>query len=403
MKRRWATTSGASLLALLCSVAACSNASRWAGSVETQQGVEVIDNPGAPLLAEAQGLVHKLWDVQGSDWVDPSRIHVNSGHIAVVDPKANEVHLVSTLGEIQASVGRPGGGPGEIIKLVDAFPVGDSLVFLDQGKSSAEYLDLDGNYLSAVHLAGNPWNGFSLEDGTLLVKGKFLSGPSEGTLGDWVTVGAGEEPHAFTSLPLAPLPGEQGVQCSDFSAWADGAARLRFTTPQIQVFDRSGTLTLESMIDLPIERVSDAERDSALSNLRRSMAARRLPPQFMEQSLTVMKERWRVKCRFGPLRFDASRHYAAFMEQNPDQFGSGPATLHFVSADGIYLARVAFANAWRDFAMDGGVVYALTRDATTDLVTLTAFRVDLPPSVFEEAARVLAEARTRATAGRKSP
>lgn len=378
---------------LLASALACSDTSPWAGSVETRDNVEVVANPGEPLLANAVGLGSLLWSAQGSDWIDPSRVHVGSGIITVVDPKASKVHLVSTSGEIGASVGRSGGGPGEFLALVDALPVGDSLAVLDQGKSSVEYLDLEGNHLATLHLVGHPWNGFALADGTLLLKGKFLSGPAEGTLGDWVTIDKDGEPTAFTSVPLEPLPEEEGVQCSDFSPWAGGAARLRFTTPRIQVFDRSGRLTLESTIDLAVEAVSDVERNAALSDLQRSLAARRLPPEFIEQSLVTMKERWRVKCRFGPLRFDSSRHYAAFMEQNPDQFGSGPATLHFVSAEGVYLAKVGFDTPWRDFAIHDGVVYALTRDTITDLVTLEAFRVDLPTSLFEAAAKALAAAR----------
>ena len=102
-----------------------------------------------------------------------------------------------------------------------------------------------------------------------------------------------------------------------------------------------------------------------------------------------------MKCRFGPLRFDPSCRLAAFLEQNPDEFGSGSATLHFLSRDGVYLAKAAFPTAWRDFAMDDGVVYALARNPTTDLITLTAFRLDLPDSLFRDATGVLEEARQR--------
>jgi hypothetical protein len=284
--------------------------------------------------------------------------------------------------------------------LVDAFHVGDRLLVLDGGKTSAEYIDLDGHYVASMRLVGQPWSGFALEDGTLLVKGEFLSDPLAETAGDWVRIAADGRPSAYTSQPLDPLPEEQGTQCSDLTPWANGVARLRFTTPHIQVFDPTGSLVLESRIDLPVEEVSDSERRSALSGLRRTMEARGLPPEFMQQNLVVMEARWRVKCRFGPLRFDPSRHYAALLEQNPDDFGSGSATLHFVSSDGVYLATAAFPTAWRDFAMDDGVVYALTRDPATDLIALRAFRVDLPQDLLGDARRVLDEARQRATSER---
>jgi hypothetical protein len=386
----------APILFFLCSIFACSDEAPWAGTVQIEDGVEVISNPGEPLLGEVQPPVSELWQVQEADWVDPSRVHAWSGLVTVTDPRASRIHVLTPSGQTQTSLGRPGGGPGEFLRLLDAFLLDDRLLVLDAGKGGAEYLDLDGTYLSTLHLDGQPWGGFLLDDGTLLAKGEFLSDPLEETLGDWVTIEDGGEPSAFASRPLEALPEEQGVQCSDLSAWGAGAARLRFTTPRIEVFDRRGALVLESRIDLPVEDVSDAERDAALSRLRQTLEGRRLPPQFVEQNLIVMNERWRVKCRFGPLRFDAARGYAAFLEQNPDDFGSGSATLHFVSGEGVYLARVAFPDPWRDFALADGVVYALTRDPTTDLVTLEAARVELPSSVFAEAAEALDAARRRA-------
>ena len=388
---RFTTFSPVFLLLLV----ACSEIPRWTGSVEVRDGIKIVSNPGDPLLTETQGLVSELWSAQGSNWMDPSRVHGRSEFLTVVDPPANQVHVVSASGEMQTSLGRPGGGPGEFLRLLDAFREGDRIVVLDGGKESVEYLDLDGNYLSSLHIDGQAWGGFPLDGGELLLKGEFLSDPSEETLGDWVKVREGSGPRAFSIQPLEPLPAEQGVQCSDLSAWGGGAARLRFTTPQVQVFDPAGGLLMESWIDLSPEVVSDSERESALSDLERELAARGVPPAFMEQNLIVMEERWRVKCRFGPLRFDPSGQFGAFLEQNPDEFGAGPATLHFLSKDGVYLAEVAFPTPWRDFALDAGVVYALTRDPTSDLITLKAFQVDFPDSLFSEASRILDRARRR--------
>jgi hypothetical protein len=310
-----------------------------------------------------------------------------------VDPPANQVHVVSPSGEDRTSLGRPGGGPGEFLRLLDAFPEGDSFVVLDAGKGSVEYLGLDGRYLSSLHLDGQPWAGFQMGEGTLLVKGEFLSDPTEESFGDWVRIRRGEKPTAFTSLPLGPLPEEQGVVCSDLYPWKDGAARLRSTTPQVQVFDEVGNLGMETLIDLPIEVVTDEERRTALAELERTLETRGVPAPFIEQSLVTSEERWRVKCRFGPLRFDRSREVAAVLEQNPDEFGSGGATLHFLSKDGLYLATVGFPTGWRDFALDDGVIYALARHPVTDVITLEAFRLNLPHSLFEEASTLLAAAR----------
>jgi hypothetical protein len=178
---------------------------------------------------------------------------------------------------------------------------------------------------------------------------------------------------------------------------------MRFTTPQIQVFDSTGILQGVIEVDFPIEVVSEPERDSALSDLERDLVGRGLPPEFVEQNLVVMEERWRVKCRFGPLRFDPSNGLAAFLEQNPDDFGSGSATLHVLSENGVYLTKLPFPDAWRDFAIDNGVIYALTRDSRTDLITLRAYRVDLPGDARGRADEVLEQARQRSSSLRPSP
>jgi len=379
---------------LLCvSLSGCSEAPLWTGSVEMRNGVEAITNPGTPLLEQAEDMVSELWTLHEASWMDASRVHVQRDLITVVDPPANQVHLISTSGEVRASLGRPGDGPGEFRRLLDAFPSGDELVVLDGGKSNIQYLSFDGEYLSSLHVHGQTWSGFLLDTGELLLQGEFLSDPHEESFGDWVTLREGIEPVAFTSLSLEPLPEEQGVRCSGFSSWAGGAARMRFTTPQIQVFDPAGSLLNTIELDLPVEVVSDSERDSAISALESDLASRGLPPPFIEQNLVVMAERWRVKCRFGPLRFDPVGRFAAFLEQNPDDFGAGSATLHVLSREGVYLATLDFPDAWRDFTINDGVVYALTRNSETDLITLRAYRVDLPDSALAEAAEVLEEAR----------
>jgi hypothetical protein len=395
MKRYDLTRVFASLV-FLNALLACSGAPEWTGSVEMRNGVEVVLNPGRPLFDEAQGFVSELWAVQGSAWADPSRVHAASGLLTVVDPDENQFHVVTTSGETRESVGRPGGGPGEFLRMQDAFRHGDGFVVLDQGRSSIESLDLEGGYVSSLHLEGSPWRGFPMRGGDILLVGDFREDPTEGTLGDWIRVQEDGEITPFIPQPLEPLPEEQGVECSEISPWGGGAARLRFSTPQIQVFDRTGDLVRESWIDLPVEVVSEAERSQALSELRSRLAADGGPPEFLQQYVDVMEERWRVKCRFGPLRADPAGGIVAFLEENPDVFGSGNATLHFLSPEGVYLAKAAFPTPWRDFTLDNGVIYALTRDPTTDLVALRAYRVDLPDRLFTDAAEVLEEARQRA-------
>jgi hypothetical protein len=387
-------------VALLPLLAACTNAPPWTGSVATRDGIEVIANPDAPLLGDARGVVSEQWALQGPTWENPSVVHAASGLVVVVDPQADRVHLVSRTGEMLGSVGRSGDGPGEFRGLSDAVLDGDRLVVFDRGRRGIEYLSLDGAYRSSLRIDGSPWGGFLLGNGELLVKGDFRTDPRESTLGTWIRVADGHAPTPFTPPPLEPLPEEQGVECADLFAWGDDAARLRRTTPEIQVLDSTGVVVREIGIALPVETVSDAERERALDALRRRLAGSGFPPEFQQQSVVVMGERWRVKCRFGPLHYDPSGRLAALLEQNPEEFGSGNATLHLLSGDGVYLAKAVFPSAWHDFTLEHGVAYALTRDSVTDLVTLRAYRVDLPNSVFTDADDVLDAARRRSEGAR---
>ena len=378
---------------------ACSNTPQWSGFVEVRDGVEVVLNPGAPLLDEAQNFVSDLWALESDNWVDPSLVHAELGLVTVVDPPGGKIHVVTSSGETKASLGQSGGGPGEFLRIRDAFRIGDRLAVLDYGKSSIEYLSFDGEYLSSFHLGGQVFGAvFPLKDDEMLVSGRFFGDPTDDTQGFWI-IKEGSDPIAFPLQPLELLP-EEGVECSELFSWANGAARLRQTTPQIQVMDRAGDLLFESRIDLPIEVITEAERQSALSELRSRLATQGLPPEYIQQNLVVSEERWRVKCRFGPLRFDSSGLFAAFLEQNPDDFGSGNATLHFLSPEGVYLAKTSFPAPWRDFTLDDGVIYALQRDPITDVVSLRAISVDLPESLFANAAEVLSGARNHATGAR---
>jgi hypothetical protein len=375
------------------SLLGCSEESSWLGSVQMVDGVERIANPADPLLPDPAGLIHELWSVREADWVNPTRLQASAGVALLTDPPANRIYPVTENGESLSPIGRPGGGPGEFLGLRDAFTLGDRIAALDAGKGSVEYLGLDGTHLGSQHLQGQVWNGFPLDGETFLVKGEFLSDPRAESFGDWVTVREGEGPTAFTRTALEPLPQEEGVRCSDLSAWGRGAARLRFTTPQIQLFDGDGQLLREIRTDFPVEQVTEAEREAALGNLRDQLTGRGLPPPFVEQNLIAMKDRWKVKCRFGPLRFDATTGIGAFLEQNPDEFGSGNAVLHLLSEDGVYLARVEFDEPWRDFAMSDGAVYALARDPLTDVVSLKAYALAIPEPLLARATTVLDQAR----------
>lgn len=98
---------------------------------------------------------------------------------------------------------------------------------------------------------------------------------------------------------------------------------------------------------------------------------------MIDQQVEGERERLRWNPRMRALRVDPETGYVAMWEQRPDDLGPEPAQLHIFSSDGIYLARVAFEQAWVDFDRDDGKLYALVQDPESDLVRLFAYAIDL--------------------------
>ncbi len=70
------------------------------------------------------------------------------------------------------------------------------------------------------------------------------------------------------------------------------------------------------------------------------------------------------------------------------------ASFHLLTIDGIYLATWEVDVQWADFALAGGALYVLLRNPETDLVTLMAYHLDIPPALLDRA-RELARQVTR--------
>jgi len=258
---------------------------------------------------------------------------------------------------------------------------------LDGGKTSIEFLDFEGAYLSSIHLDRMIFGGFRIGDGEFLVSGLL------GSSGGHVKIAEGLEPVSLDLPELVALPEEEDVQCASLFSWDRGVARLRMTTPEIEVFDLQGDLARKVHVNLPVEPVSEAEREEALARVRDLLAGSGLPLEVQRSQVAAMEERFKIKCKFQHPDVDSSQSLLAFMEQNPEDFGSGNTVLHFLTQDGVYLAKVEVPSTWRDFSIEEGVVYALAPDPVSGLVSLKAYRVDLPRGSFREASEVLGAAR----------
>jgi len=352
----------------------------WGGQILEVDGVLRVQNPSAPLVGPGEISASLLWSstgpVEGDYWEAPNWVHADDDGVFVVDRQASKIHRLTLDGQTRVALGEPGAGPGQYRRIVDAVPTRAGLFVVDGGNGRVEVLSADGEILASSLLGQIVFTVVPLGDDAIAVSGMLGRDPrwqridAAGNLGD-------------LEFPDFVDPDTTETTPSRASAWGQRPVRLRFASPQIQVFSAAGTL--EKVIDVPltVEEATDEEIEALVAEVTSTLAEDGLPSGVIQQQADQVRSRPRAKFRFRDVRFDAGSGLAAIWEQNPEDFGSGSASIHLLSPDGIYLGVLEFDRAWSAFDLRNGVLYALSRDLTTDLVTLQAFSVSIPSRVLE--------------------
>ena len=147
----------AALFAAACS----SGGGDWAGSVTDSAGVSIVANPATGMWGRGQA-----WTVQeelriGALEGDPEYqfgqvaqggITVDShGRIYVLDQQAQEIKVYSPDGAYEKTIGKQGGGPGELraAQFLVMGP-GDTLVVPDLGNRRVSKFSPDGTLLASA-------------------------------------------------------------------------------------------------------------------------------------------------------------------------------------------------------------------------------------------------------------
>lgn len=354
----------------------------WAGRIVEVEGVRRVENPSEPLARPGEVSQELRWSRSGPEsgdiWEGPNRLHVLGGSVYVVDRRASKIHVVTTDGEVRSSIGEPGAGPGQFRRIVDAIPTPAGLFVVDGGNGRIEVLRDSGERIASYPLGQVVFTAAPLGEHAITVFG--VLGADRG----WTKIDedGNRRPHQF---PDFEVPEGYDGPISSASTWGDRLVRLRYTIPEVQVYSANGAL--ESVIDipLPVEEASDEEIEGIVREVGTVLARDGLPSSVIQQQVAQIRARPREKLRFRKIAFDDAAGLAAIWEQNPEDFGSGNAVLHLLSADGVYLAMLAFDRPWADFALADGGLYVLARDPDTDLVTLMAHSVGVSPSLLDRA------------------
>lgn len=357
----------------------------WQGSIDFQDGVRVVTNPTTPLATEQSTTINELWSYSGPDagniWFEPNAVSVGSEAVYVVDQAASQVHFVGLDGQPLGSVGRPGGGPGEYRRIVAAIPTAAGVFVVDGGNTRVDVLASSQATLASHRIDGVVFEALPWGEGEILAMG--MSGDAFAA-----TVFTVDGPGA--AQPIAswdPTGATDDAVCARRSTMGRRHVLVRCSHPVVRVYSTDGVLEEEFVIPLPPEFATEQEVRAQANAVRESLTSRGAPPAMVEQLAASVLNASREKPSVRKIAIDPDGLMAIWM-QNPDDFGGGPATLHLLTREGVYLDAIEFEDQWIDFEMRSGVIYCLTPDPTTGLVTLRALEVSLSSALLDRPAAI---------------
>jgi hypothetical protein len=399
--------------ALASGCAAGDRAVEWSGTREVIDGVEVVRNPGAPLLAAGDVAVEPLWTASGGgelvaatgapgttssdppEWANPTAITRGGAQLYILDPMESRVYVLGAEdGRWIRAIGRKGGGPGELERPRGIAAIEDMLVIGNGGRATFDLFATDGSYLRSVPIGGISFDFHPLGGGRILATA--MSAGRDGSIqGGWRLYrleGDAGAPEAIESWPTSvAVPGGEveGGSLECMRTGTAGAHIIRFScaAPHLQLVDGEGRLLREFVVDRVPELISDAEREAQVERVREEMSRMPgMPPAMIQRMMETTRNESRIRKIFRAVREDPATGILAVWEQNPSDLGSGPATLHLLSRTGIYLAELHFERSWVAFDLSGSTLFTLERDPETDLVSAAAYRIEVPEEFTRAAA-----------------
>lgn len=361
---------------------ACGPSVDWDGTVTDEEGVVRVENPPKP-LAGPEGLsLDPLWSssgpLQGDIWEGPRRVHAGPSVIFLLDRQASRIHRVSFQGNLLSSLGEPGEGPGQYGRLIDAIPRPGGLSVVDAGNGRVEVLAPEGEARLSVPLAQYVFSALPLGREAIVVFGAL--GREHG----WQRIDSRGRVTPFHFPELETVDASEPPPSME-ATWGDRLVRMELTVPRYWIYSPSGVLERVVHIPFPPEEADEGKLQAMTQEIADVMAEDGIPAAVIQQQVDDMKARYRINPRFRNIRFDDASGLTAILEQDPEDFGAGPATLHILSLGGVYLGTLPFQEPWADFDLKDGVLYVLSRDPLTDLVTLEVYALLLPDDLLDRA------------------
>jgi hypothetical protein len=262
------------------------HAQKWAGSVETKDGVKTIINPVQPLFGEVRFDLEDVWTLgkeksENDLFASIYDIQVDAhGNVYVSDIKDRRVKQFSAEGNYLRDIGRMGQGPGEYqgarnvavedssgdVYLADLLKVHrynrDGLFQNDiplQGYFGAFFVDRDGQFWARMMSSGEtgPRDYFS----KISRQGEIVKIIAEFTAQDFKTSKSGDGTAIAVRVVKHGYENEAMISVIDARAflWAMSQDYV------LNVVDSQGNLSYKIQKQEPVEPFSNKEKDKILS------------------------------------------------------------------------------------------------------------------------------------------
>lgn len=360
------------VLVLTIAALGCSEDAEWSGMISEAAGVTVVQNPATPIERE-EVLLRSDLTVEDPDWRDIVDLAATGDEVILLDrPGHRIIRVDGSTGEIIASFGREGAGPGEFERPFGVAVAGDRIYVGDSGSAGIDVFDASGNYIETIRTGGLVFSLHSAEEEGVFFR-RGMGGEQQ-----WLRL----TPGSTEAMPLSVEPWEQAASqfdgaCIRSTAGPSGITEILCSTMIFRHLGPDGRMVRQVSADLPTEPVEENVLDEHLASVRQTMASSGMPSALIRRQVDQQRELLSSNPRFREVQHSGDL-YVVWEQKHPD-LGLEPAEFHFFDEIGRWLASSSISAPLHDFLVTNDRIYALEIDEVTGLKSLRSYV--LPPEI----------------------
>lgn len=366
-----------------------SGARGWSGTIDTMEGVPVVENLARPIVSDATIGVSERWRsgveerlADRRSWENAPEVRAGpSGRVFLLDPQAPRILMFDAgSGKPIGSIGSGDQGragrlqdPLGIAVLSDAVMVGE--------RHAVRVFGHDGSFRREIEI---PVEDSLLDHGVRLYGLDSLSAVMlqlQGGAPVWRRYKSSGEVsrYAKPSAVSRYYPDATRRRCWRVGRGPSGLVLGSCFFPVVIWVDSTGRVVREALIVSGADSASDAELQQLKEESRAHWRAvgEDLSARVIEARVQRDVHLHRIKDKYREIRYDRGTGLVSVLEETPEYLGGGDATLQLFNEEGLYVARVDFPEHWVAHDILNSIIYALVRDADGGR-SLRAYVLDVP-------------------------